>query len=205
MVSDRTLGVMNHIPSLPRAYKALAARRSMSAPDGYLQPECFGYEFREWVSPYTKGACTPGYVMLILQDWASERALSDGINPDIAALGRDPRRRTNLRLEQLLMEVLGFSLRDVYATNVFPFVKPGCMSAPVPQDLVNKMAEVFTAKEVVIAKPMLVITLGAVAHRALHALKIKHIPVPHPAARIGGIESHKTAWVAALAGTADDA
>jgi restriction system protein len=136
--------------------------------------------------------------MLVLQDWASERALSGGTNSHISELGRDPTRRTNLRLERLLLEVFGFDLKDVYATNVFPFVKPGGMSASVPQELVNTIAAEFTLKEIEIAEPMLVVGLGAVAHRALKALAVEHIAVPHPAARIGGFEAHLKAWATAL-------
>ena len=159
-----------------------------------MQPEQFGYDFQDWISPYTKGACTTGGLAIVLQDWASEDALAAGFNECIAALGRDPTRHTNRALERLLFEGLGTRLVDNYATNVFPYVKPGKMSAAVPQFLVNEMVKRFTVHEIRLAKPMIVLALGKVAQAALRYAGVKCVCLPHPAARIGGFQVHLRAW-----------
>lgn len=184
------------------AYKNLAALRARSAPEGFLQPESFGYDFRDWVSPYTKGACRPGGIAIVLQDWASESGLLGPRDPRIEALGRDPDRITNQRLEVLLSSVFGTSLNDVYATNVFPFVKPGTMSASIPQALVYSSAKTFTAEELMIAKPKLVLALGKVAQRAMHKVGIACLNLPHPAARRLDLSGHERIWRNALSAAA---
>jgi len=183
---------------MPSAYFELAAKRVSSAPDGYMQPEQFGYDFRSWVSPYTKGACKPGSIALVLQDWASEDGLRGGPNPRIAELGRDPCKRTNKVLEDLLHRFFGVSLKDVYATNAFPFVKPGAMAAPIPQHLVNETVRQFARRELELAAPSRILALGRVAHQALQSSGVPCIHVPHPAARIGNLAAHERAWCAAL-------
>ena len=183
-----------------KKYADLAALRVSSAPEGYLQPEHFGYDFRDWVSPYTKGANRRGGIALVLQDWASEEGLKGGRNERIAELGRNPDIRTNKVLEELLRRILGLSLNVVYATNAFPFVKQGKMSSAIPQRTVNAMAGRFLVPELKIAEPQVVLALGSVARRTLEGVGIACIHVPHPAARIGGLTAHERAWRAALAG-----
>src|SRR4051812_22739203 len=114
--------------SLPKEYRDLALLRVQTRWPGYQQPEDFGYDFREWVSPYTKTACALGGIALVLQDWASADGLYGGPDPDIQEYGRSRGLRTNKVLELLLRRVLGLALADVYATNAFPFIKPGGMS-----------------------------------------------------------------------------
>lgn len=183
----------------PKSYMELAAQRVASAPSGYKQPEDFGYDFRDWVSPYTKGACKRGGIALVLQDWASEDGLLQNPHPQIPDLGRNPSIRTNDVLQAVLKRVFGLHLSDVYATNVFPFVKPGGMSSPVPQRLVNSTALQFTARELQFASPSIVLALGVVAHVALQNAGISCVKLPHPAARIGTVDAHERLWRAALA------
>ncbi|MEB2319689.1 MAG: hypothetical protein OZ935_13645 [Pseudomonadota bacterium] len=192
--------VMRNTSDPSRRYAGLAAQRVSSAPDGYRQPEHFGYDFRDWVSPYTKGANTRGGIALVLQDWASEDGLKGGPDERIAELGRNPGIRTNKVLEALLNRILGLSLSEVYATNAFPFVKRGGMSSPIPQKTVYATARRFLLPELEIAEPRVIIALGSVARRTLESAGITCIHVPHPAARIGGLVAHEQAWRSALAG-----
>lgn len=106
-------------------YRELARSRVQARWHGYQQPEDFGYDFREWVSPYTKTACTIGGIALVLQDWASADGLRGGPVPDIQEYGRTRGLHTNKVLEALLGRLFGLALADVYATNAFPFIKPG--------------------------------------------------------------------------------
>ncbi len=179
-------------------YAELAALRVRSVPEGFLQPESFGYNFRNWISPYTKGACQPNGIAVVLQDWASESGLLGQHDPRITALGRDPDRITNQRLEALLQIVLGTSLCNVYATNVFPFVKPGAMSSSISQALVNRTAQTFTAPELAIANPKLILALGKMAQRALQKAQVDCVNLPHPAARRLDLAAHETIWRNAL-------
>lgn len=183
---------------MPAAYLALARERAATTFHPYKQPEEFGYDFREWVSPYTKGAHVLGTVALVLQDWASEDGLSCSTNPEIQAHGRLPRLRTNQTLETLLRTVLCRSLSDVYATNAFPFVKPGGMSGSLRKSDVLAVAHRFLHREIEIARPSLVLALGAVASYALQAIGVECVRLPHPAARLGSIAAHQKSWRAAL-------
>ena len=86
----------------PRAYQALARSRVETQWPPYQQPEAFGYDFREWVSPYTKTACMLGGIALVLQDWASADGLRGAPDPDVQEYGRARTLRTNRVLESLV-------------------------------------------------------------------------------------------------------
>ena len=179
-------------------YLQLAAERSAAQCAPHHQPEEFGYEFTSWVSPYTKGANVCGGVALVLQDWASAEGLAGGPRPEVQLHGRMPTLLTNRRLEALLSRVLGLKLTGVYATNVYPFVKSGNMSASLRSSEVLRAARRFAIKELELAHPKLVLALGGVAHATLAACSVKSVKLPHPAARIGGLAAHESAWRAAL-------
>ena len=95
--------------SLPKEYRDLAKLRVETRWPDYQQPEDFGYDFRDWVSPYTKTACRLGSVAVVLQDWASADGLRGGPDADIQQYGRTPRLRTNRMLDSLLRRVFGLS------------------------------------------------------------------------------------------------
>jgi hypothetical protein len=180
-------------------YLTLARERAAAQCAPHRQPEDFGYDFRTWVSPYTKGAHRFGGLALVLQDWASADGLSGQLDPEIQFYGRTPTLLTNVRLERLLNNVLGVSLVDIYATNAFPFVKAGGMSAGLRSSDVLQAARQFVVRELELVKPTAVLALGAVAHLALRQCGVSCIRLPHPAARIGGLLRHEAAWRVALA------
>jgi uracil-DNA glycosylase len=184
--------------SLPPAYSELARSRVQARWPGYQQPEDFGYDFRDWVSPYTKTACTLGGIALVLQDWASADGLRGGPVPDIQEYGRTRGLRTNKVLASVLGRVFGLALADVYATNAFPFVKRGNMSSDLLFGDVVKAVRLFAAAELAIVRPTMVIAVGAVAHAALERVGIASLRVPHSAARIGNAGAHELAWRKAL-------
>src|SRR5206468_6508914 len=107
-------GVRQHKgpPHMFPEYLALAEERRSTRCAPHGQPEDFGYDFANWVSPYTKGAHAIGGVMLVLQDWASKEGLCHTYHPQVQLLGRMPQLLTNRRLEVLLQRVLGLSLGD---------------------------------------------------------------------------------------------
>ena len=183
---------------MPTGYAELAKQRVDTQWPGYKQPEDFGYDFRTWVSPYTKSAHALGGVAIVLQDWVSSDRLSRGVEPALQEYGRDPALLTNRRLEALLSRVFNLGLDQVYVTNVFPFVKPGGMSGPVPKRDVSKAVATFTGPELTLVRPTLVLALGTLPYRALLRAGIQAIGVPHPAARIGSVEQHEAQWRRAL-------
>jgi hypothetical protein len=189
---------MSTAPALPPDYLALAAKRVAAQCSPHKQPEDFGYNFRRWVSPYTKGAHRLGGIAVVLQDWASADSLAGPLNPAIQLQGRTPTLLTNVRLEHLLEQVFGLRLAEVYATNAFPFVKAGGISAHLRMGEVRDAASEFAIRELELAKPTVVLALGAVAHAVLRGFDVDCVRLPHPAARIGGASRHEAAWREAL-------
>ena len=117
-----------------------------------------------------------------------------GVDEAVQRFGRTPSLRTNIILDRLLNEVLGLSFSQVYATNIFPFIKPGGISAPIPPRDVLRAALEFVKPELEIVNPSLILTLGVVPGRILAKLGVQCIQLPHPAARIGGYERHCQIW-----------
>lgn len=113
----------------------------------------------DYVSPYSKGAHNYNAdVMIMLQDWSSDDALQRSSGP--SELGRDPKLPTNKTLDRLLSDTLGLRLEDTYATNLFPFIKAGGLSARIPfADLVLAAKE-FALPQIRIVAPRLVVCLG---------------------------------------------
>ncbi len=177
------------------SYESLAIRRSNTRWPGYGQPEDYGYDFREFISPYTKTAGNrDADVMLVLQDWASHEGLRvRGVDPEIQRLGHDPTITTNKRLKSLLQRHLGLRLEDTYGTNAFVFVKPGGMSGNIPMADVRRSVAEFTVHEVKLVEPRVVLALGARVHAALTSEGIKAVALPHPAARISKVAMDE-AW-----------
>jgi restriction system protein len=94
--------------------------------------------------------------------------------------------------------VFGVSLSQVYATNVFPFIKAGGMSSTIRRKAVLEAAHRFTRRELAIARPKTVLALGKLAANALSEIGIGCHALPHPAARIGSTDRHEDKWCAAL-------
>ena len=122
----------------------------------------------EFVSPYTRSANNVNaLLMILLQDWASDKVLKESFLQDRVSIGHDPTRQTNHRLKQLLVEHFGFYLKDVYATNVFPFVKRGSMGASIPKSDLARAAREFALPQIEIVKPRIAICLGKAAYNAV--------------------------------------
>lgn len=121
----------------------------------------------DYVSPYTRGACNlESPVMIMLQDWSSDRALRNSRNGP-SEIGHDPRLATNRNLRKLLHSALGIDLHETYATNLFPFIKGGHLSTYIPfGDLVHA-AKHFAIPQIEIISPKLVVCLGKNTFNAL--------------------------------------
>ena len=153
----------------------LARHRKENVPHGYHgigEFACGAYEC-DFVSPYTKSAQNlDADVMLVLQDWCSVDDL-ECIDPDperveqLVKLGHDPIRQTNRNLKRLLRTHFGIGLEQTYATNVFPFIKPGNRSARVPPRELAQAAKRYTIPEIKIIQPTLVVCLGTEVYKAI--------------------------------------
>ena len=181
-------------------YLALAARRASTFWAPYGQPEDYGYDFRDWISPYTKGAHTPAGVAIVLQDWASADGLAGGPDPDVQKFGRTRSLLTNRRLERALFNATGLSLHETYATNAFPFIKPGGMSTNLRLRDLLRTVEEFTKPELELANPTVVVALGSLTQKALARSGVKAIALPHPAARGMSGDDFCKMWIEALDG-----
>lgn len=125
------------------------------------------------MSPYTKSAQNfDADVMLVLQDWCSVDYLectehdSERVE-QLTKLGHDPTRQTNRNLKTLLYNHFAIGLEQTYATNLFPFIKPGDMSADVPRDEMVQAAIRYTVPEIRIIEPTLVACLGKKVYNAV--------------------------------------
>ncbi len=173
----------------------LARRRVASVWDGYRQPEDYGYDFRDLVSPYSRTARNvDAAVMVVLQDWASHDVLRrEPMNAEMARYGHDPRRLTNKRLKALLRKHLDVALKDIYGTNLFPYIKSGGMSTAMPMQDLLRVAKAFAIPQIAIVQPRLVLALGRKTAEALRRAGATVAELPHPAARISR-EAMDAAW-----------
>lgn len=148
----------------------LAAKRQRSRWSGYKNVGDFhggAYEC-DYVSPYTKSASNvDAQVMVILQDWRSEDFMSRSLDPEVVRLGHTPSLETNRNLKRLLREHLALELSEVYATNLFPFIKPGPMNAKVPMPDLVRAAREFGLPQVEVVRPKLAVCLGFRTYNAI--------------------------------------
>lgn len=153
--------------------KNLAELRRLDKQDGmsriYKQVGDFHHGIYDtWghVSPWSKSACNVNSkVMIVAQDWTSEEAAKKTpTNPD---LGYSPELPTNKNLQNFLKDFFGLSFSDIYATNLFVFVKPGNLSARIPSKDLIYSAKNYTLEEIKIVQPKIVICLGAATYRSL--------------------------------------
>ncbi len=113
----------------------------------------------DWVSPYTKTACNvDADVFLLLQDWASDDLLGGPLQPEVLELGRLPTLPTNRNLEDLLKRTFNLRLDEVFATNLFPFIKLGEMSSPIRMADLARAAQTFALPQIRIVEPAVVVT-----------------------------------------------
>jgi len=119
------------------------------------------------VVPWTKSARNvDAKLMIIGQDWASEKSLRDPKHntPDRVALrkelGQDPHLPTNKNLKRWL-GLFDVTWEQIYATDVSVFIKPGLITNKVPMSVLKHCAERYTIPELKIVRPLMAICLGA--------------------------------------------
>lgn len=152
----------------PSAMAKLVATRKLSRWPGYRALADYADLECDFVSPYTRGAGNlESPILVMLQDWVSHDYLAGGISPDVRRIGYNPQVRTNRNLQERLQHHFSRSIGEVYATNLFPFIKPGGMSARIPWRDLERAAKEFALPQIEIVQPRLVIALGLQTFQAL--------------------------------------
>ena len=152
---------------------ALSRRRQESEWPCERNYKCIGdyhggvYEC-DFVSPYTIGARNvDSELMILLQDWASDDVLRNDYLEATVTVGHDPSRGTNKRLKELLRHHFRLELNEVYATNVFPFIKRGRMNRSIAKRDLVRAAREFALPQIEIVGPRLAVCLGKAAFNAV--------------------------------------
>jgi hypothetical protein len=118
----------------------------------------------DFVVPWSKSACNyTAKLMLLAQDWDSFKNLSTPLTAKherIKLVGRNEKLLTNTRIDRLLGQYFGLKWRDTFATDVFPFVKPGNMRGDLKWLDFVRCAREFALPQIDVIKPLLVICLG---------------------------------------------
>lgn len=148
----------------------LARRRQATRWPGYTPLVAYhaGKYERDFVSPYTAAAGNvDAAVMILLQDWSSDKRLRGPLDVETAEKGFTPSLPTNKNLQRLLQEHFDLPLDRTYATNLFPFIKPGALNAPIPVRDLTRAAREFAIPQMEIVAPRLAICLGLVTFNAV--------------------------------------
>jgi hypothetical protein len=149
---------------------ALAKLRQSKTYKGYksISDYANGLYECDYVSPYSKSAHNvDAEVFVILQDWSSDENMSGEVCKETNLLGYTPSRGSNKNLIKLLKANLNLELKDTYATNLFPYIKMGKMSAKIKSTDMSKAAKEFTLPMMGIIKPKIAIALGMETFNAL--------------------------------------
>ena len=155
--------------------KKLAFLRVCDRYKGYYNVGDFfdgAYDTNEFVSPYSKKSSNVNSdVMVVAQDWSSFNKLNTlTINEELVTNGYSANLPTNVNLSKLLKHHFNLKFGDIYATNLFVFIKSGGMSAKIPiKDMVYS-ANKYTLREIEIVSPKLVICLGAAVFNVLSVI-----------------------------------
>ncbi len=122
----------------------------------------------DYISPFSLSSHNADAdILIILQDWCSEQSFDFPVCQETLSLGHTPSVRTNMNLKRLLQQHFGKALEDVYATNLFPFVKPGPMNAPIRARNLTRAATEFTLPLIDIVQPKIAVCLGIASFNAL--------------------------------------
>jgi len=157
---------------------ALAQKRKTTSWPGYSQVGDYhngAYEC-DFVSPYTKSAGNvDAEIFVLLQDWSSDDSLRGSLDSDCVRYGLTRTLPTNKRLIELLRRHFGVELGDVYATNLFPFIKRGGISNSIPMGDLIRAAQEFALPQTEIVRPKIVICLGLNTFNAVR-IACEHTP-----------------------------
>ena len=124
----------------------------------------------EHVCPYSKSACNlDARIMVMLQDWISHDAISAPVDENMVRHGQLPHLPTNRNLKRLLLQTFGLSLGETFATDLFPFIKPGGMSTYIPTRDLRRAAREYGLPQIEIVSPELVVCIGLATFNAVRS------------------------------------
>ena len=127
-----------------------------------------GYYECDFVSPWTISAQNvDSPLMLIGQDWLSSSRLNLPKDEEQKRRGQTWNLPTNETLRCLLQRHMALSFGDTYATNLFPFIKPGRMTVPIPTADLDYCASRYAIPQIKIVAPKMVVCLGRATFDAL--------------------------------------
>jgi uracil-DNA glycosylase len=141
----------------------LAKKRRRDSIQGYCRLSDFhgGYYECCFVSPWTKSAYNvDADVMLLGQDWSSSDNLNRPRCPEQRKIGQTWNLPTNRRLRDFLEQHMQLDFCKTYATNVFPFIKKGAVSARIKPIDMHYCAKEYAVPEMEIVAPKMAICLG---------------------------------------------
>jgi len=146
----------------------------------YMQPEQLGFDFKEYVSPWTKAANNvDARVMLIAQDWSSTDRLSNVPEDERAEIrrhGQTPNLPTNRNIQEFLTKNFGLAFDQCFATNAFVFVKCGSMSSKIPSADLRRSVTDYVLPQINIVEPRLVLCLGAAVFSVIESVIRQEMP-----------------------------
>lgn len=148
----------------------LALKRQSTRRYGYsnLHDLAHGAYECKFVSPYSKTAGNIDSNLFVFpQDLSSEEQFSGVPDRETIRLGYTPAVRTNRNLIRLLSAYFSKGLGEIYASNVFPFIKPGNMSARIRSEDLVWAAREFALPQISIVRPRLTVVLGVAAFDAI--------------------------------------
>jgi uracil-DNA glycosylase len=148
------------------------AKRRQAADWGFMNLKQYqgGSHECDHVSPWSKTAGNVGSeLFFLLQDWSSDANANEEPDPETLVRGYTPGMRTDDTLIRRLQEHFNASPADVYGTNLFPFIKPGRISAPIPWKALTRAAEEFALPQIDIVRPRLVLAFGKSCFNAIEA------------------------------------
>ncbi len=174
----------------------LAKRRQVHRlrPHACLADFHSGFYECDHVSPWSISAGNvDAEVMIIGQDWASSDVLEREPDEDRRRIGQEWSSRTNTNLREFL-GYMGLGFSETYATNVFPFIKRGKKSAPIPFRYLVSCAKTYALPQIEIVSPRMAICLGKAAFNAvcraagLRPTEWSMARLPGPHTRISSVE-----------------
>ena len=123
------------------------------------------------VSPYTISAGNVNAnVFVLLQDWSSHSFLSKPVNLEVRRLGHAPTLPTNRKLQALLRMHFSLDLASVYATNLFPFIKPKGLVGEIPKAALIRAANDYALPQIDIVRPSIVVCFGLATFNAIRSV-----------------------------------
>jgi hypothetical protein len=127
------------------------------------------YDRHPWPCPWTASACNlSAEVAAVGLDWNSAENLRGPFNPEQARTGQIAELATNRNLKDLLSSHFdGLTFEQIFATDIFLFVKPGNMSSNIRSDYLRYCCNKYAVQTLKIVQAKIAICLGKKVYNLL--------------------------------------